>query len=384
MPSLLPFFIILLAGLILSQLFERLHLPYVPALIIGGILIGPQAFGLLEVTPTMQMIGDIGVIFLLFIAGTESKLTYLSKHRGEVGLIALINGMIPLVVGYTAAYVITGEVVAATIVAVLFAATSAAVLVPTLESTGLIHKKIGQTVVNSAFLQDLVSLLLIAIILQDVAPRTDLPLAVYLLLVALTFFVIWMILPRVKKYYKKLKSHKSFFQDDLRFIITVLFAAVIVFELLGVHAIIAGFIIGALLSDSIDEESQKKLDILGYGLFIPTFFIIVGAQTDVSLLTDYENIFLTVVLALAMFVSKFFSGLVSALLAKFNYTEAVLIGAASMSKLTTTLAVVFTASELDLLPERLITALIIGSIISTLIVPELVKLLSKDIHEPNI
>jgi Kef-type K+ transport system membrane component KefB len=353
-------------------------------LIIGGILIGPQAFGLLEVTPTMQMIGDIGVIFLLFIAGTESKLTYLSKHRGEVGLIALINGIIPLVVGFTAAYVITGQVVAATIVAVLFAATSAAVLVPTLESTGLIHKKIGQTVVNSAFLQDLVSLLSIAIILQDVAPRTDLPLAVYLLLVALTFFVIWMILPRVKKYYKKLKSHKSFFQDDLRFIITVLFAAVIVFELLGVHAIIAGFIIGALLSDSIDEESQKKLDILGYGLFIPTFFIIVGAQTDVSLLTDYENIFLTVVLALAMFVSKFFSGLVSALLAKFNYTEAVLIGAASMSKLTTTLAVVFTASELDLLPERLITALIIGSIISALIVPELVKLLSKDIHEPNI
>ena len=57
MTSLVPFFIILVAGLIFSEMFNRLHLPYVVALIIAGIIIGPSGFGLVEINETWDLLG---------------------------------------------------------------------------------------------------------------------------------------------------------------------------------------------------------------------------------------------------------------------------------------------------------------------------------------
>ena len=83
MEGLLPFFILLTAGLVFSEIFKRLHLPYVNALILAGILIGPAALGWIDVNETVIFIGAIGLVFLMFIAGSEVKFDSFKKLKKE-------------------------------------------------------------------------------------------------------------------------------------------------------------------------------------------------------------------------------------------------------------------------------------------------------------
>jgi Kef-type K+ transport system membrane component KefB len=82
----------LLAGVFFSEIFKRLHLPYVLSLIIAGIVIGPLGLNIVDLSPTILFLSSIGVIFLMFNAGLEVKINYLMKIWKKIGLCALING----------------------------------------------------------------------------------------------------------------------------------------------------------------------------------------------------------------------------------------------------------------------------------------------------
>jgi Kef-type K+ transport system membrane component KefB len=94
------FLIVLASGLIFSEIFKRLHLPYVVALITAGILIGPLGFDIVELTPSMEFLGSLGAVFLMFMAGMEVKTDILAKNKKRLIIIALINGGIPAIVGF--------------------------------------------------------------------------------------------------------------------------------------------------------------------------------------------------------------------------------------------------------------------------------------------
>jgi len=99
MPEFWSFFLILFAALTFSTLFRRLHLPWVLALIVGGLLVGPYGFDVLEVTPTLNFLSETGLVFLMFMAGLEIPLSRLQHDLKPLSLLAFINGFIPFLVG---------------------------------------------------------------------------------------------------------------------------------------------------------------------------------------------------------------------------------------------------------------------------------------------
>ena len=98
MPELLSFFTIILAGLFFSHIFNRLHLPWVVALIIAGIVIGPAGFNVYQPDPTFELLGEIGLIFLMFMAGLETRFTSFDEIKHDVLPIFLLNSIIPFVI----------------------------------------------------------------------------------------------------------------------------------------------------------------------------------------------------------------------------------------------------------------------------------------------
>ncbi|MCK5096360.1 MAG: cation:proton antiporter, partial [Candidatus Pacebacteria bacterium] len=101
MPELLSFFTIILAGLFFSHIFNRLHLPWVVALIIAGIVIGPAGFNVYQPDPTFELLGEIGLIFLMFMAGLETRFTSFDEIKHDVLPIFLLNSIIPFVTGFS-------------------------------------------------------------------------------------------------------------------------------------------------------------------------------------------------------------------------------------------------------------------------------------------
>ena len=155
-------------------------------------------------------------------------------------------------------------------------------------------------------------------------------------------------------------------------------ATVVFFELLGLHAIIAGFFIGLVLSESIKSEMLiKKMHALSYGLFIPIFFIIIGAEMDIGVFSaGGEALTVILIIVAASVLSKFFGGLLAGKANGFTAKESVIAGAATIPQLSTTLAVAFVGREMGLIDDILITAMIVLSIATTFCGPILVKYLT--------
>lgn len=381
--ALLSFFIVLFAGVFFSALFARLHLPWVLALIIAGIIIGPSSLGFFVPDQTFEFLGEVGLIFLMFMAGLETRLSSFKKGGKDTFTIGFINGAIPFIVGLGIALLFGFGITTALLVGVIFISSSIAVVIPMLDTSGLLHTRLGHAIVGSTMFQDITSLILLSVLFQtSLAPITGLPLPIfYILLIAIIMVLRWLI-PRLEQFFARSGSSRvdeNIPQHQLHSVFVTLIGTVVVFQLLGLHPIIGGFFAGLVLSDSISDDALKeKLRVISYGLFIPIFFVIIGTKTDIaslSLATGAPLLILTIVAASVL--SKLASGWLGAKLVGYNTHDSALIAATSVPQLSTTLAVASTGFAIGLLDQNLTTALVILSIATTFISPLLIRWLRK-------
>ena len=386
MIDLLPFFIVLFAGLFFAGVFSRLHLPWVVAMIVAGIVIGPSGLGVFEPNQTLDFIGQIGLIFLMFMAGLEMKL---STFRGNIkGIIeiSLLNGLIPLLAGIGIGFLFGYGWGASILIGIIFMSSSIAVVIPSLKANRLMRTRIGQSIVAATMFEDIASLVLLSIVLQSLSPITTLPLPIFYILLLLFLFMLRWLLPKLRWLLSRLsKRPGDIFQHQLRSIFVILIGTVVAFQLLGLHPIIAGFFAGLVLSGSTTSSILKeKLKTLSYGFFIPIFFVIIGSKADLSVFFTLQNAgLLALVIVFGSLISKFTSGWLGGRLAGFNSIESALIGSSTIPQLSTTLAVVFAGFELGILDQKLVSAMIILSIVTTLIAPTLIKLFSSRVLQKS-
>jgi Kef-type K+ transport system membrane component KefB len=377
----ISFLIVLAAGLFLSEVFRRLQLPYVVALIIAGIIIGPNGFQFFETNETIDFLGSIGLVFLMFMAGLEIRTAGIKKMAGNITKITLINGLIPFFVGFGIATYFGYGFLPSLLLGTIFISSSIAVIVPLLESRGLLKFPIGKTILAATMFEDVFSLLILSVILQTVSPITQLPLSNFYILVLIALVGLKIAIPEFRKIMmENIYWAKGTFEKEIRLVLIILIAVVVFFEALGMHSIIAGFFAGLVLSESIKSEKLKeKLHTISYGLFIPVFFVIIGANTDLSVFTSNSGplIFIGAILIGSM-GSKFISGFLGGKISGFENRESALIGSSTMPQLSTTLAVAFVAHELKLFDDTLIASLVVLSAVTTLVGPLLVAKFSPD------
>jgi len=378
MNEILSFFIVLFAALFFSELFKRLHLPWVVALILGGMIIGPFGLRFFESNITLDFLAEIGLVFLMFMAGLETKISDFKRLRKGRFSLPLLNGGLPFLAGLGIGLYFGLDIKTALFLGIIFISSSVAVILPSLESSKLLKSKLGHSIVATTILEDVASLVLLSILFQTVNPLTNLPLpAFYALLLATLVALRWLI-PRVREFMSSTrKGGTDTFQQDIRTIFAILIGTVISFELLGLHSIIAGFFAGFVLSESIkSKELKEKLRVLSYGLFIPIFFIVVGSKTDITVFTETGVVLLALALVLGVIFSKFIAGMVAGRINGFSLKQGALIGFATIPQLSTTLAVAFTGFGLGLLDNVLIAALVVVTVATTLISPLMVKVVS--------
>jgi len=376
MENFYPFFLVVFSGVFFSMVSIRTHIPWAVMLIIGGVLLGPSVLGIASVDPTIDFIGQIGLVFLMFMAGLETKMSQFKEFQTKLLFLAMFNGLVPFIAGFTIVLLLGYELITALIVGIIFISSSVAVVIPTLEVTGMIKNKLGQSVMITTVLQDIGSLVLLSLLLQLVSPVTEVPLYVFypVLLGVLVALRLW--IPRLRAWVVRMTTDApDLFQLEFRSTFLMLIGTVIAFELLGLHPIVAGFFSGLVLADSIRSKVLKdKIKTISYGIFIPTFFIVVGLQTDLSVFADVGSV-LTVMLLLVggLVISKYVSGFVGARSVGFDNTEANFYAATSLPQLSTTLATAFVAFNLGLLDQTLLTSLVILSVVTVLLSPLLMR-----------
>ncbi len=387
------FFVVLLASIFFATVSKKVHFPWVIALIVAGVVIGPFGFQIFAVDDTMRFMSESGLVLLMFMAGLEGRLSTFKGSQGGIFLLALINGLVPLLVGFLVTFFFGYPVQTALLVGIIFVSSSVAVVVPSLESSDLIHTPLGSAVLMTSIIQDVASLVLLSIFLQSEDHLTELPLIIFYPLLILVLVLIRYLLPKIQRFIlEQASDEEDLFDRDVRAILLVLFGTVVLFDLLGLHPIIAGFFSGLVLSEAIDSQIlRSKIRAISYGIFIPMFFIVVGTQTDINLLLKSgESLLLSGVIVLASILAKFFSGSIGAKLVGFRSKQAAFFGVTSIPQLSTTLAAAFTAQKLNLLSSELVTTMVALSVVTTTISPVLVSIMTehllseKDLHQTKV
>jgi len=160
------------------------------------------------------------------------------------------------------------------------------------------------------------------------------------------------LIPKIKSFFSSYASSEDLFQVELRSVFFILIGTVLLFQILGLHSIRA----------------------IGYGIFIPVFFVLVGIHTDVKILLKLNSTwFFVILIVFGSMVSKFFSGFLGAKLIGFSKRQASFFGVSSIPQLSTTLAASYTANRFGIISNELNTAFVVLSIITTLIGPVLMS-----------
>ena len=381
MTQMWPFFIVLLAGLFFSEVFERFHLPWVSSLIIAGMLLGPSGTDILVLNDTIIFLGEIGLIFLMFLAGLETRLSALRKDKGEISKVTFVNSAIPFLIGFAVSWVLFDQnVLTSLLLGTIFIASSIAVIIPSFRTHGLIGTRFGEITIGSTVIMDILSLLLVSFLLQSTHEPSSLPLPLfYVLAVTAIILLRWLVIWAWKKVDAHVPDDKDPFQEEFRFLFMVLIGIVIVFEILGLHPVLAGFFAGFVLSEAIRSEVLiQKFRSIGYGLFVPIFFIVLGANTDLSVFSNFSSTLLVVgVIAASAMGAKYISGVIAGKMIGFSASQGRLLGVATMPHLTTTLVAGMVGVEAGILSDTAMTAIILLIIVTSFVSPLLIRYMSR-------
>ena len=386
MLELFPFFIIILDGLFFSSIFGKFRIPWVVTLIITGFIIGPFGLNFFIVDQTIDFFAHMGLIFLMFLTGLEVKLSTFKESKKEIFKISLLNGGLPFLVGFFLLFFWGYDIKASFLFGIIFISSSVAVIIPSFYTNKLFGTKIGNSTMAAVIFQDVLSLFLLSLLLHLVSPSVNFPLILFYALLILGILTIRWIIFRVHYLALYIKDKKGDrFEQEFRLVLVTLLGIVIFFEFFGLHAIIAAFFGGLILSDIVKSKVLKtKLHVMGYGIFIPIFFVVIGMETDLGIFGKAPGISLLLFLVIigSMF-SKFIGGFLGARVAGFNSKESLLTGSATIPQLSTTLAAVFAGFEIGIIDSDLVAIMVFLSIVTTFVGPILLKIIISIINKEN-
>jgi len=273
-------------------LFPRVRLPSVVLEIVAGIVIGPSVLGIVDADPTVSVIALIGLTFVLFLAGLEIDFRRL---RGPVlrltalGFALSFGVAVVVSLGLNAA----GLVDTPLLVAIILCATSLGVLVPVLKDAGEIASTFGQLIIAAASIADFGAIILLTIFFSgEGGTGSTLLLLGSLFLLAAAVFVVVRGAERSARVRADLLSlQDTTAQIRVRAALALFVGFAAIAEQLGLEAILGAFIAGAIVSlvdaDQVmtHPDFRRKLEAIGFGFFIPVFFVTSGVRFDLGALT---------------------------------------------------------------------------------------------------
>jgi Kef-type K+ transport system membrane component KefB len=268
---------------ILSELTGRLAIPEIVIQIGLGILIGPEVLHLTDVTSLVTGLADLGLTYLIFMAGYELNL---QQIKGQPLRLAGIGWGVSLVIGLGAAFALVSVGVARDTVVVGLALTTTALgtLVPMLRDVGVMDTKFGSQIAAIGTVGEFGPIVAVALLLTKKDPLlTSLLLVAFIVVAVIT--VLFAARAQPTRLVSLLERHlDSSAQLPVRISLLLVVLLVLLAETLGLDVLLGAFTAGIvvrLFSAGGESEAIKaKLEAIGFGFLIPIFFVVSGINFD--------------------------------------------------------------------------------------------------------
>jgi Kef-type K+ transport system membrane component KefB len=385
--------VILLAAKLAGYLSIRLGQPSVLGELLIGVVLGPSLVNLLHL-PIVQdevlgemikMMGEIGVLFLMFIAGLELEFNELRQTRHVSALAGAMGVAVPVLLGWVVGVIFKMGSNSAIFLGLTMGATSVSISAQTLMEMKVLRSKVGLGLLGAAVFDDILVILLLSIFfaLTDGA-GTLLGVVLVFLRMLLFFglaaaFGLW-ILPRLLKWVR----HLPISQSVLSLAIVTILGYGLAAELIGGMAAITGAFLAGLMFARNPEKGnlEPRISSLAYGFFVPIFFVDIGLGINLSSLA--KGLVFAIVVIVVAIIGKFIGAGLGARWAGFSWRESAQVGAGMVSRGEVGLIVANLGVSAGLVTSAEFSAIVGMVIASTLITPPVLRWLFKETQQPKI
>lgn len=373
----LSFFIVILAALLIPIMMARFKISGVPtavAEIVVGIILGQSGFNLVQNTTNLSGLASIGVIILMFLSGMEINFDLFkrkpdTKNSGDhspvqLAMLAFLGTVVnAIVLALILKYLgLFPDVFLATII---FCTIALGVVIATLKEKEILSRPMGQTILLTAVLGEVVPMFALTIYVSVNGNNGG-----RIWLIVLLFIAAIILLRRFKQPYIWFnKVTKATTQLDVRLAFFLIFALVTIAETVGAENILGAFLAGMvmkLLEPS--EATEDKLTSIGYGFFIPIFFIMTGAKLNLrQLFANPHALALIPALVVCLIVAKLWAIPVYRL--RFNKRNSFAGGFLTVTTITLVLPSLEVARNLHAITQTQSDAFILAAVIVCILAP---------------
>jgi Kef-type K+ transport system membrane component KefB len=357
-------------------LVPSVRIPSVVLEIAAGIVIGPAVLGLVEVDLPLQVLALLGLAFLLLLAGLEIDLDRLRGARlrsAAAGFVISLAVALGIGLGLYAA----GLIQAPLLVAIVLSSTSLGIVIPVLTDTGQASTTLGQLIIAGSSIADFGAIILLSLFFSGDSSSvgaTLLLIGAFVVLVIATGVALAEVEHSSRLSSALIRLQDSSAQIRVRGAFLLLVGLVVVAQLFGLEVILGAFFAGAVLK-LLDRDKMMthtgfhtKLQAVGFGVFIPFFFITSGIQLDVrALFTGGAALALVPVFLIALLLAR---GLPAALYRPMvGDRSSLAAGLLQATSLPFIVAATGIGMELGILSPAVGAAMVVAGLVSVVLFP---------------
>lgn len=371
---LLSLFLILAAAKVMAEVFERLKQPAVVGEILAGVVIGPSILGWVQPSELIGIIAEIGVIFLLFTVGLETKPQDILRVGKRAFLVGTLGVIFPFIAGYAIAMLWDGSFVEAMFIGAAMVATSVGITARVLGSMGLLDRETSRIILGAAVIDDILGLIILSVVsglgegaVDVVALAKTAGLAIAFTVVVGLFGsrVMTWLAPRIDS----LRVNKPFFNIG----IILCLGLSVVSLYFGVAAIIGAFLAGMAMSEATDDNPKVHQLTSGVTEFLVPFFLVnIGMQLNLSVFRDSSVVVLAIIITVAAVITKFIGGGLGVL--GMSKREIAQVGVGMIPRGEVGIVVAQIGLGMAVISQQFFASVLFMAVATTLIAPPLIKI----------
>ena len=386
---------------ILGYIFDRFKQPAVIGEIIAGIVLGgiviavfsgknytfygfPIPLPYLDFnSDEFHLLAELGILFLLFISGLETSLSKLKKMGRASSFVAIGGVFFPLGLGILGAMFLGFSNPESIVIGLILVATSVGVTVRTLMDLHVLDTDVGTTILGSAVIDDVIGIIFLAFVLGIESLMDAVMIGFRIVLFFLIFLIIGLkVIDKILDLGEKILLPKALLSVSLAVLLIYAFFA----DKSGISGIIGAFVAGILIGQSMrSEKIASDVKTVGYGLFIPLFFVWVGSslwQNASNDLSEYVAIALfSVIIIIIGIAGKIIGCGLGAKLAGMTNRESLQVGVGMIPRMELALIISSAAISHGLIvgdaAHKILVTTVLLTIITTLAAPILIKVTFK-------
>jgi Kef-type K+ transport system membrane component KefB len=381
--------IVLVAAKLGDELFKRIRQPAVVGEILAGLIVGPSVFGLVDTSEVLEVFAELGVVFLLFWVGLETRLSDLRTVGRTAVAVGLVGLIVPFGGGFGLGLALGENVGTSMFLAAALVATSVGITSAVLSELGLLKTRAARTILGAAIVDDVLALMLLAIA-GGIATTGGIDLAELALVLGLSVaFVAFFGLggTALLRRQPRLMMTPRFAESPLLPAVILCLVLAAIAAQIGLAAIIGAFLAGMMVAETKEQHPIEKEIAPLYAFFPPFFFVFIGLSLDLGALADPETIALLIGVTVLAVATKFVGAWLAA--RPLGRNDAIIVGVGMVPRGEVGIIVAGIGNAEGVLSNQLFAVIVGMSVLTTILAPPILRWRARDMtrtdaHTPGL